>query len=147
MNKRECGTCTKCCEGHLIGEAKGHKFYNGKPCHFISIDKGCSIYSERPEYPCVSYKCGWLLDLDIPEWLKPDAVNVIIDFREVEGHQYINLIEAGSTVSSKVLNWFIQYALNNQLNAVWQVEYGMNWIGSSEFIAKAENLFTSKPKS
>ena len=60
-------------------------------------------------------------------------VNVIIDTRIIENHSYVNLIEAGSIVSSKILNWFIQYVMANQLNAVWQVEGGINWLGNPEF--------------
>jgi hypothetical protein len=132
--KRECGSCTKCCEGYLSGEALGYSFYPGKPCHFIAIGKGCTIYAKRPKEPCVTYKCGWLTEESIPEWLKPDFSNVIIDYREKNGHKYLNLIEAGGVVSSKVLSWFISYGLNNKLNIVWQVEGGYNWIGTEEFI-------------
>jgi hypothetical protein len=139
MDKRKCGSCTKCCEGYLSGEALGHSFYPGKPCHFIAIGQGCTVYAKRPQDPCVTYKCGWLTNLNIPEWLKPDAVNVIIDERQTEGHSYLNLREAGATVSSKVLNWFIQYVLQNQLNAVWQVEGGENWMGSTEFVKLLES--------
>jgi hypothetical protein len=139
MEKRTCGSCTKCCEGYLTGEALGHKFYQGRPCHFVAVGKGCSVYSKRPKDPCITYKCGWLTNLDIPEWLKPEATNVIIDFRNIKGHSYINLIEAGSVVSSKILNWFIQYALNNKLNAVWSVEGGKNYIGTEDFIKTVEN--------
>lgn len=133
MEKRTCGSCTKCCEGWLFGEALGHKFYKGKPCHFVAIGKGCTIYEKRPKDPCVSYKCGWLTNLDIPEWLKPETSNVIIDTREIEGHSYIKLAEAGSIVSARVLNWFIQYVIKNNINAVWELEGGLNWVGSPEF--------------
>ena len=30
--KKECGTCTKCCEGWLGANIKGHEMYPGKPC-------------------------------------------------------------------------------------------------------------------
>lgn len=140
MEKRSCGTCTKCCEGWLSGKAFGNSFYPGKPCHFVIIGKGCSVYAKRPQDPCISYKCGWLTNLDIPEWLKPEFSNVIIDFRNIEEHTYINLIEAGGIVSSRVLNWFIQFALNNQLNAIWQVEGGKNWIGSEGFVKAVNQL-------
>ena len=138
--KRECGSCTKCCEGTLIGEALGHSFFLGKPCHFVAIGKGCTVYAKRPQDPCVTYKCEWLVNPNIPEWLKPDAVNVIIDQREIEGQTYLNLREAGATVSSKVLNWFIQYVLQNQLNAVWQVEGGNYWMGNAEFVKLQDSL-------
>jgi hypothetical protein len=138
--KRECGSCTKCCEGYLAGEALGHSFFLGKPCHFVAIGTGCTVYDKRPQDPCVTYKCGWLTNLDIPEWLKPEAVNVIIDQREMKGHTYFNLREAGATVSSRVLNWFIQYILKNQLNAVWQVEGGNYWMGNAEFVKLQDSL-------
>ena len=139
MDKRKCGSCTKCCEGHLLGEALGHSFYPGKPCHFIAIGQGCTVYSQRPQDPCVAYKCSWLTNLDIPEWLKPNLVNVIIDERIIEGHPYFNLREAGSTVPANVLNWFIQYILKNQLNAVWQVDGGENWMGNASFVKTMES--------
>lgn len=139
MDKRKCGSCTKCCEGHLLGEALGYSFYPGKPCHYLAIGKGCTVYSQRPKEPCVSYTCGWITNSDIPEWLKPDAVNVIIDQRTLGKHTYLNLREAGSTVPSKVLNWFFQYILEKGYNAVWQVEGGINWIGSPEFVAEMKS--------
>jgi hypothetical protein len=142
--KRECGTCTKCCEGYLVGEALGHSFSSGKPCHFVAIGTGCTVYSKRPKDPCVEYKCDWLTNLDIPEWLKPNMSNVIIDQRTFENFSYLYMHEAGSVVSSKVLNWFIQYVLNNQLNAVWQIEGGENYIGTKEFVNFVQSQQVSK---
>lgn len=138
MKGRECGNCTKCCEGYLSGEALGYKFYQGRPCHFVSMGKGCTIYAKRPKDPCISYKCGWLTEETFPEWLKPDLINAIIDFRELNGHRYINLVEAGQVVSSKVLTWLFLYAVNNNLNVVWQVEGGLNYFGNKEFIKEFE---------
>ena len=136
--KRTCGTCTKCCEGYLSGEAFGHTFYPGKPCHFIAIGKGCSIYDKRPQDPCVSYKCGWLTNTDIPEWMKPSDIDSIIDMRTLNNFEYINLREAGNPMQAKVLSWFFQYILKNGLNAVWQVDGGFNWAGNPEFVAAME---------
>ena len=135
MSKRTCGNCTKCCEGWLDGEALGYKFYAGRPCHFIAIGKGCSVYSKRPKEPCQSYKCAWLLDENIPEWMKPSDVNSILDYRTTSnGIPYMSLIEAGSTLSSQVLTWVIQAALKNKANLIWRINGGMHWIGSPEFI-------------
>lgn len=133
MGKRECGSCTKCCEGHLTGAALGHAFYKGKPCHFIAIGKGCTVYAKRPKDPCMSYKCAWLTNEDIPEWMKPDQVNAIIDEREINGIHWIDVKEAGSVLQSKILTWFIQYALENNKNLHWTIEGGNYWIGSPEF--------------
>ena len=133
MDKRSCGTCTKCCEGWLSGEALGHKFFPGKPCHFISIGKGCSVYPTRPKDPCVSYKCAWLTNLDIPEWMKPSEIHSIIDIHELDGHSYISIKEAGSPMQARVLSWFFQYILKKGLNAIWEVDGGFNWAGSKDF--------------
>jgi len=134
--KRECGTCTKCCEGWLSGEALGHKFFPGKPCHFISIGKGCSVYPNRPKDPCVSYKCAWLTNLDIPEWMKPSEINAIIDEKEMYGFRYLVVHEAGNILNSKVLTWLIQHCLSTSKNLIWKIEDVPYWIGSTEFNKK-----------
>lgn len=142
-NKRTCGDCTKCCEGWLDGEALGYKFYQGKPCHFVSIGKGCTVYAKRPKDPCASYKCGWLLNTDIPEWMKPEQINAIISFKEVEKIPYVILVEAGETLDSKVLSWLFKYVLEHNFNFVWQIAGGINWIGSPEFteaFSKTQNF-------
>lgn len=133
---RECGTCTKCCEGHLHGSAHGHAFWKGRPCHFLSASKGCTIYTDRPENPCKTYKCMWLADETnkIPEWLKPNEVNAILTLRQVNGIEYIHLAEAGETMRSDVLSWAIQHTLNNGLNLSYEVDGGFNKIGQDDFI-------------
>ncbi len=140
---RSCGTCTKCCEGWLSSEALGHTFYPGKPCHFITIGKGCTIYSKRPKDPCQSYKCGWIQNEDIPEWMKPSEINAIIDYRMIDNIPYLNVKEAGSVLSSKVLTWIIKYALERKANLYWEVEGGKNWLGSPEFIKAIQPKTTS----
>jgi len=138
VNNRKCGNCTKCCEGYLSGEALGHTFYPGKPCHFIAIGKGCSIYSKRPTDPCATYQCSWLNNSDIPEWLKPSDIDAIIDERKIKDITFLNLKEAGSPMQAKVLNWFFQHILATGTNALWQVNGGLNWAGSIEFNAAME---------
>lgn len=138
-NKRTCGSCTKCCEGWLSGEALGHSFYPGKPCHFISIGKGCSVYSKRPKDPCVSFKCAWLIDENIPEWMKPNDINAILSGKEINGIPYLSLIEAGERLDSKVLSWVIQFTIKNKINFYWQIDGGVNYIGVPEFINAMQN--------
>lgn len=133
MSKRSCGTCTKCCEGYLTGEALGHTFYGGKPCHFIAIGKGCTVYEKRPKDPCVSYKCAWLTNEDIPEWMRPSDIDAIIDMRQIGEHQYLSLKEAGNPMQSRVLSWFFQYVLKTGMNAIWEVNGGLSWVGNPEF--------------
>jgi hypothetical protein len=137
--KRECGTCTKCCEGWLFGEAYGHSFYKGKPCHFIAIGKGCTIYAERPKDPCLVYSCAWLTNADFPEWLKPSEINAIIDFRKIYNTdiQYIKIHEAGEVLRSDVLSWLLSYAVSKGYNLYWTVNGANYWQGSPEFCKAA----------
>jgi hypothetical protein len=80
--------------------------------------------------------------MDIPEWMKPNEVNAIIDIRDIDGIPYLSLKEAGSILRSDVLTWVIQYGLNNNFNIYWQVDGSSNYIGSSEFVtAMKKNTF------
>lgn len=132
--KRECGSCGKCCEGWLAGEAYGHKFWPGRQCHFRTKD-GCSIYANRPENPCKTFKCMWLDNNHIPAWMKPDEVNAVIVWRSAGGHNYMSIHEAGETLRADVLSWAIHNALANNLNLVYHINGGQNRIGSPEFLA------------
>ena len=129
---RTCDGCTKCCEGWLSGEAHGHAFFRGRPCFFLN--KGCSIYDTRPQEPCRSYKCAWLDDMQFPEWMKPDLVNVIINRTKRDNIMYYTLVESGSLLNVKVLSWMVQWALNNNQNLMYYIDGGMNRIGSKEFL-------------
>ena len=132
---RECGSCQKCCEGHLHGEANGYAFWKSRKCHFLN-KCGCSIYEDRPVDPCKSYRCMCLADdkQAIPEWMKPDEVNAILTHRTNGNIEHIELLEAGETLRSEVLSWAILYALNNNLNLKYQINGGWNQIGSPEFL-------------
>lgn len=118
----------------MTGEAKGVQFFGGKPCHFVSIGKGCSIYKDRPQDPCGIYKCAWLIDERIPEWFKPNYINTIIDRRQINGIPFMNVIEAGESIRSDVLSWLVTNALNNNWNLRWTINGGAHWIGSKEFL-------------
>jgi hypothetical protein len=129
---RSCDGCTKCCHGWLEGQAKGHKFYGGRPCFYIG-KSGCSIYEDRPETPCKSYKCVWLGEEVLPEWFKPDLINAIVTKRELNGVPYYDVVEAGSTLQTKVLNWLVHWSLNDNINIVYRIDGGEHWLGSREF--------------
>lgn len=133
---RSCGDCTKCCEGYLTGSAHGKPFFPGRPCHFLTIGKGCTIYPKRPKDPCVNYACEWLANDEIPEWMKPNEINAIITKRKFKesGIEYWDLIEAGETLRANVLSWLIMYALEKGMNFRWMINGGQHWIGSQEFL-------------
>lgn len=145
--KRECGSCTKCCEGTLAGEALGYKFYTGKPCHYVAIGKGCTVYANRPKDPCVEYKCVWIQNAEIPEWMKPNEINAILNPAFINEIPYIALLEAGQPLRADVLSWTIQYAISNKLNFLWEVNGGRNWLGSPEFIQAMSNQESPTDKS
>ena len=137
--KRSCDGCTKCCEGYLEGVSYDYSFYPGRPCQFVKIGVGCSIYSQRPKDPCVDYKCSWILEENFPEWMKPNLVDVIVTKNLINNIPYLNAVEAGSVMSSKVLSWIINYCIARHINLRYQVENGINLLGSPEFLAAIES--------
>tara|TARA_B110000503_G_scaffold34546_1_gene56286 strand:+ start:3366 stop:3791 length:426 start_codon:yes stop_codon:yes gene_type:complete len=136
MNKRECGTCTKCCEGYLSGKVNGKEFYKGRPCFYVSINKGCNIYEKRPNDPCKVYSCFWK-DYDVlPYWMKPSEVHVICSFKStstIKKMLYLEVREAGEILSDEVLNWVKEYSFNNGINLQYQKEGNWYRCGSVEF--------------
>ena len=135
---RECDGCTKCCEGWATGEAHGHKFYPGRKCFFVG-ERGCTIYKDRPREPCVNFKCQWLINNDIPEWMKPNLVNVILVEENKNNIKYITVKEAGSPLDSSVLSWLFQEYLSGRISNIrYELNGGWNFIGTPDFI----NLMT-----
>jgi len=131
---RNCDGCTVCCEGWLFGEAHGKHFSPGRPCHFMG-HKGCTIYENRPEDPCKVFKCQWLSNDDIPAWMKPDVIKVLITKREEKGHSYLQLVELGQRMDPRVLSWFFLEHLNGRvINLKYQIDGGWTYIGTPEFV-------------
>lgn len=136
--ERTCGTCTKCCQGWLSGEAYEYVFTKNNPCHFLD-DCGdrCTIYNMRPQI-CQDYKCEWLNQpVCFPLWMRPDKSNVIVTWREGE-HKgqtlgYWTVRECGKQIDSNVLNWIIQTARQHGINVRYEIN-GMGYvIGTPEF--------------
>ena len=136
---RVCGDCTKCCEGWLEGVVHGYKMFRGCSCHFL--EKTCSVYEHRPENPCKSYNCAWLKEDQIPMWMKPNLSNVIMTklstraptdegMRTIE---YYDIIEAGSKLDAVVLNWLINWAIDNKLNIAYELDGKVHAMGDSKF--------------
>jgi hypothetical protein len=135
---RECGECTKCCEGSLFLTVKGRKIGRSHPCHFLSkLNKsgGCTIYEdkERTEI-CGKFQCEWLVNPEIPEWMKPSLVDTIIVNKNQSEIPHFEVIETNGKIDSVVLNWIIMYAFRNTLNLRYSVNGDINNFGSAEFI-------------
>ena len=137
--ERTCDGCTKCCEGWLEGNVYGHKFHRGRKCFFLAEDS-CSIYSERPEDPCIIYKCAWITDEKIPYWMKPNLVNVIITHRNSNNINYVELIEAGSKLNVEVFSWFMQeYAKGTWNTVTYTIESVFNYVSRNGEWEKIQN--------
>lgn len=148
--KKSCGDCTKCCEGFLSANIRGHSMgdltediHKPKPCFFIEIGVGCKDYSNRPENPCRIFKCEWLNNKDIPEELKPSKSKNIALRQNVDGIEYLSLVQAGERLDSKVLSWYLLYAMSNGINFAWEIDYETRWIGSPQFIKSMKNKYSN----
>ena len=130
--KRKCDGCINCGEGWLTSNIYDKFMFPGRPCHFVKSN-GCSIYKNRPTEPCKNYKCEWLKDLEIPEWLKPSTSNVILTKRKIDSVEYLEVKEAGQKMNIEILNWLIMEQIRKKINIKYEISGGWNWIGSVEF--------------
>jgi len=133
MVNRSCGTCTKCCEGHLVGTINGKEMYPGKPCYLLQIGKGCSDYENRPEEPCKAFNCQWITNPQIPDDLYPATSGVIISIQQIGDIKFMKMNCAPNEPSADQLTWFILYGLKNQINIAWDTLQKKYWLGDSKF--------------
>jgi hypothetical protein len=137
---RTCGSCSTCCNGWLTGSAYGNDFWPGRKCFYLG-ESGCSIYGNHPQDPCKNYKCLWLANKNIPEWMKPNLSGVILNEKSINGIPYVEAVEAGEKMDAAVLNWiFTQYAEDRFKNIRYQIDGGWNWMGSPEFVEAIRKL-------
>jgi hypothetical protein len=108
--------------------------YPGKPCHFLQIGVGCTIYDERPADPCKGYLCGWMKDLDIPDFMKPEIANCILDYRSDDGFEYLHLSPCEIPYTAKTLSWCLNYARSKNINFSWYLEGELYFTGNQDFI-------------
>lgn len=138
---RECGGCTKCCEGYLHSEGN-LKFEDGREfplgpnaCPLVKIGVGCGEHENRPQNPCRGFVCEWIRQPDVyPEEMRPDRINAIFSLQEVEGVQYLRITEAGSRLDAEVLSHAIKVTLLNRYNLYWEVEGKIHWFGNKDFV-------------
>jgi hypothetical protein len=141
--KRQCGSCTACCEGWLTGQAYEYAFYPGRPCHFKG--KGCcSIYPDRPENPCKGFECVWLSKtlVELPEWMRPDLCGSIVLLNEWQDKKYaLRIFETGKKIDSTVLSWFVELYLVHQVCISYQIQGVWHHIGPEEYKKHCETNF------
>jgi hypothetical protein len=139
--KRSCGDCTLCCEGWLGNVSHGYEMWPGRKCQFVSLEKGCTIYDQRPD-TCQKFECQWLSDERIPEWMKPNKCGVIIREREIDGVKFLEILEAGQKLDSEILSWALN-AMTGRVftNLKYQVSSGWNYFGTEEFFKMIKKNF------
>ncbi len=107
--RRECGTCTACCEGPIVATIYGHEMKPGQPCYFLK-DTGCSIYERRPGV-CRNFVCGWLAaGSPFPEDFRPDKLGVIMVRIEWRGQPAYILRSAGRDPDENLLAWMREFS-------------------------------------
>ena len=125
---KECGTCTACCDGLLHGNIHGHFMGNGKPCFFL--DKGCTIYEDRPEYPCKSFKCLWLEEEFVPDFMKPEIAGCIPMVSQTKsGIKFLNIVERDTPIPDQVLQYAFRYVEHNEMLVFWSVNQVPRYVG------------------
>jgi hypothetical protein len=111
MEFNQCGECTVCCDGNLVGDAFGHEFYPGKPCEFMDSGK-CTTYSVRP-LSCIKYQCGWSQKL-FSEEHRPDKSGWLVSIEfDQEGKQYLKAIETKPASSIEAIDEIKAFAETN----------------------------------
>lgn len=133
VTKRECGSCTKCCEGHITATIRGQEVSPGKPCFLLQIGKGCTDYDNRPENPCKLFECEWLSNPEVPDWLYPDKSGVMIHTQVIDRIQYLRITAAPNMPSRSALTWFLLYGIKNNINICWIDAEGEHWSGDIMF--------------
>jgi hypothetical protein len=134
---RECGECGKCCDGRLKATILGTPMGDGIKCTYYDTKCKCTIYDTRPEHPCRSYKCTWLTDEDIPDWMKPSLSNVIISYKPHptdDSLSYYDVAEHSKKMDSVVLNWILHWAMGNSKNLIYEVDGKLYTIGNEMFL-------------
>jgi len=108
---RECGDCTACCEGWLPDKALD--MYAGKPCKHRT-QGGCSIYSERPENPCKTFRCAWLdEEATFPNEMRPDLCGaIVLQARYWREWNVMRATPVGPEIPSETLEWLRLYTQN-----------------------------------
>jgi hypothetical protein len=133
-NKRECGECTKCCEGWLSAKILNKIISPGNPCDYIK-NNSCSIYEDRPIRPCRTFNCSWILT-DLPDEFYPALTGVIPMPNVIEKTKYIFLVNAPNYPSESLIKWFT----NKDYNLLY---FNINdkpvYSGSISFIESIEN--------
>lgn len=74
-NQRSCGSCNLCCKVMGIDELRKPM---GVWCGHARPGHGCTIYGQHPA-SCKAFQCMWLVDLGVPDEVRPDRSKIVFD--------------------------------------------------------------------
>jgi len=130
---RQCGECTACCDGWVVGTIEGHRMEPGTPCFFRG-EHTCTIYERRPQSPCRNFICGWLQpDSPFPESFRPDKIGVMVIPMKWRGHPAYVLRSAGRDPDPDMLSWMREYSLRTLTPFFYEVKGERFGFGPPEF--------------
>ena len=93
------------------------------------------VHEDRPEQPCKNFKCVWLTDKTIPEWLKPNLSGALLATETLNGIKFITVKETGKQLNVSVLSWLIHAQQTGIItNMRYELDGGWNFIGTPEFM-------------
>ena len=140
---RECGSCTKCCDGFASAVIYGHAMGSGVPCHFVNIGKGCGIYKDRPKL-CKTFKCNWLVNDEIPENLQPNITGSMPALLSTpDGVQYILITNVGNDPREDVLDWYKKYSESKGYGLAYTISGVKQFFGTDEFVEERKKKWES----
>ena len=129
---KNCDGCIACCNGTLNIDVYGEQVNRVHACSRICHEnKNCSDYSNRPAV-CSNFKCLWLTQDDIPEWLKPSKSGMLMLYRkgylEIHSVNGINLTADVFLVGihfAYMNKWPIRFYIDNVLTPYQDMIGGM----------------------
>lgn len=131
--QRQCGDCTKCCEGWLLADIAGEKLEPGKACSNVEVGVGCKVYKNRPAAICEDFSCYWKANEEVPEEFKPSVVNAIMHIQYIDEIPYLHITPASEDPSAMLVSWLVSHAMAKQINIHWTVGGKAFWVGHPDF--------------
>lgn len=69
----------------------------------------------------------------MPDEFKPSEIGSLVTRQNLNGIEYLVLVECGVTPLPEVLSWFVTFVISRGLNALWTVDNKPYWVGNPQF--------------
>jgi hypothetical protein len=137
VKERTCGDCDVCCGGWLTGSVNGKEFFAQQPCYYKG-KVGCTIYEDRPHFPCRVFKCEWLTNEVYPEWMKPNiSGSLIVGKEHIDdygvGHPFLLVFETDIPISTEVLLFLMLQYFTTKIPVKIQMHGCWHWFGPPDW--------------